>query len=160
MTFIDRIRSKKRRTRANQTGRATRHRLFVEKLEDRITPTVSIVNSFAGLASGGPPDTVGAAGPNSYVETVNTAVSIYNKSTGATIATDGLNHFLFTVGGITPKGGLNDASMCYDEVTGQYIVADSDLNTSTNADAPWTSPCPRRPTRPRWTDQAGPFTRS
>ena len=84
MTFIDHIRSKKRRTRANQTGRATRHRLFVEKLEVS-SPTVSIVNSFAGLASGGPPDTV-ARQQNSYVETVNTAVSIYNKSTGATIA--------------------------------------------------------------------------
>ena len=30
-----------------------------------------------------PPDTIGAAGPSSYIETLNSALAIYNKTTGA-----------------------------------------------------------------------------
>jgi hypothetical protein len=94
---------------------------------------VSVLDHFNGLdfVGGGmarPPDTCGAAGPNSYVETVNTAVEIYNKTTGARITSDSLAHFLFTVGGITPVGALSDATMIYDEVTGQFIVGDMDVN--------------------------------
>jgi hypothetical protein len=98
-------------------------------------PTLSVLSNFDGLSSGQPPDTCGAVGPNSYVETVNTSVAIYNKATGTQIATDGLNDFLFTVGGITAVGGLADATMGFDEVTGQFIVADMDWNSTAHTGA-------------------------
>src|SRR5260370_31632830 len=119
----------KRRDRA---GQKESRRLQLELLETRLAPAVSVINNFDGLVQGGsvPPDTCGAAGPFSYVETVNSAVSIFNKNTGGTIASDGLGHFLFTTGGITPVGGLRDATMSFDEITGQFIVADMDINAT------------------------------
>ena len=105
----------------------------LEQLESRLAPTVSIVSNFAGLAGGEPPDTCGAAGPSSYIETINSSVRIFNKSTGAAIASDTLSHFLFTTGGITPfPDSLADATMAYDEVTGQFIVGDMDIAWESN----------------------------
>src|SRR5438105_14565853 len=82
--------------------------LSLERLEDRTVPSVTIVNNgaqgYAGLdfnQSGGyvPPDTCGAAGPSSYVETVNQELAIYSpKATGASKVADSLSHFLFTTG--------------------------------------------------------------
>jgi hypothetical protein len=92
-------------------------------------PAVSLLNHFDGARSGGaaPPDTCGAAGPNSYIETVNPGITIYNKFTNAVIASDGLRDFLFTKGGLSFLWGLNDATMAYDEVTGQFVVGDLGL---------------------------------
>ncbi len=74
----------KRRDRA---GQKESRRLQLELLETRLAPAVSVINNFDGLVQGGsvPPDTCGAAGPFSYVETVNSAVSIFNKNTGGTM---------------------------------------------------------------------------
>jgi hypothetical protein len=109
-------------------------RLTVEALETRLMPTVNVLNNFDGLVGGGPPDACGAAGPNSYVETINASVSILSKN-GPTIATDNLGHFLFTVGGLTRADSnsfLGDATMCYDEVTHQFIVGDLDVDETAN----------------------------
>jgi hypothetical protein len=120
-------------TRASRRTRTAQgFRPGLECLEDRLAPTVSVINNFAGLVGGPPPDTCGAAGPNSYVETINSSVAIYGKN-GTLTAQDGLGHFLYTVGGIRPtdiKSGLSDATMCYDEVTGQFIVGDLDLDAT------------------------------
>jgi hypothetical protein len=119
------------RTRVRR--RPPTRRLLLEQLEPRLAPAVSLVNHFDALnasSNGGsppPPDACGAAGPSSYIETVNSAVTIYNKSTNAVIASDTISDFLFTQGGITSKGGLYDATMIYDEFTGQFIIGDSDL---------------------------------
>jgi hypothetical protein len=91
--------------------RPTGQRLHLEQLESRLAPAVSLLNHFDGMnfnvntPHGAPPDTCGAAGPNSYVETVNAAVTIYNKSTNAVIASDNLYDFLYNKGGIKPVGG-------------------------------------------------------
>src|SRR5262249_18384118 len=86
--------------------------LRLELLEDRTVPSVTIAatnNSGQGYAaldfnhSGGyvPPDTVGAAGPTNYVETVNQTVAIYSpKATGASSTTSSLSTFWFTTGGL------------------------------------------------------------
>ena len=42
--------------------------------------------------AGSPPDTNGDVGPNHYIQTVNTSVGIYNKSTGAPIAAIHFQH--------------------------------------------------------------------
>jgi uncharacterized repeat protein (TIGR01451 family) len=117
----------------------------LETFEDRTVPTVSVINNsgngFSALSfnqSGGyvPPDTDGAAGPTSYVETVNQEIALYaNKSTGAGAVTDSLSHFLFTTGGL-PRAdggsGLSDPVIRYDEKIGRFVVGDQDVNFSTH----------------------------
>jgi hypothetical protein len=100
---------------------------------------VSLHNHFDALIGANPPDACGAAGPNSYVETVNTEVSIYNKITSATIANDSLDHFFHTTGGIprpNPYVFLSDATMCYDEIIGRFVIADLDLDVRNGGQAP------------------------
>src|SRR5258708_38537192 len=63
-------------------------KLFVERLEERTTPSVTLGVSFDGMNTTNnscncqPPDTIAAAGPNHVVELVNTAIEVFNK-TGA-----------------------------------------------------------------------------
>src|SRR5205809_7593791 len=85
----------KHRRRDSKSSR----RCWLEILEDRTIPSVTIAasnNNGQGYAaldfnqSGGyvPPDTVGAAGPTNYVETVNQTIAIYSpKATGASATT-------------------------------------------------------------------------
>jgi hypothetical protein len=115
--------------RPDRTSKRKWPALQLELLESRLAPTVSILSNFAGISGGNPPDTCGAAGPNSYVETINTSVEIFNKITGDKIDSDGLNDFLFTVGGISKIGRLADATMVYDEPIGRFIVADMDWDS-------------------------------
>src|SRR5205823_3819172 len=82
-------------------------RLWLERLEDRsllsvtIAPTNNSGNGYSALDfshSGGyvPPDTNGAAGPTSYVETVNQTVALYgSKATGTPATTASLSTFWF-----------------------------------------------------------------
>jgi hypothetical protein len=84
--------------------------------------------------SGGyvPPDTVGAAGPINYVETVNQTVAIYSpKSTGASSTTAALSTFWFTTGGL-PRAdsgsGLSDPIVIYDDAIGRFVVGDQDVD--------------------------------
>jgi hypothetical protein len=98
------------------------------------TPTrVNVLNSFAGIDSnhsfsGEPPDTQGAAGPSKYVETVNQAIAIYNKSTGTTVNSDSLSDFFFKQGGLTRVAGGSDAQgdsfITYDPLAQRFITGD------------------------------------
>src|SRR3954454_9459701 len=90
-----------------------------EPLEARVLlasfPGVSLQQEFDVLG-GGPttspcPDTMGAVGPNHFMEEIKGAVAIYNKSTGTlaqplqTLA----NFFTFTSGGVNyPRTGISD----------------------------------------------------
>jgi uncharacterized repeat protein (TIGR01451 family) len=125
--------------------RERRHGLLVEALERRALLTVSVLNNggngYSALSfnsSGGyvPPDTCGAAGPSSYVETVNQSVALYtNKATGAGAVSDSLSHFLFTTGGLARAdggSGLSDPIVAYDEKIQRFIVGDQDVNFSTH----------------------------
>jgi len=74
------------KTRLRRAARTPpRCRLYLERLEDRTAPAVSVLHSFAGMSfsdttSGGePPDTILAAGPNHVVELVNTAFRVYRS---------------------------------------------------------------------------------
>src|SRR5581483_5833055 len=86
-----------------------RHRLALERLEDRIVPSLTLLSHYTGLDSAGvggggePPDNQGAAGPSSVVEAVNQGIGIFSpKSTGSNATTDTLSDFFFTKGGIKP----------------------------------------------------------
>jgi hypothetical protein len=119
----------------------------LELLEDRSVPSVSITatnnngNGYAGLDfnhSGGyvPPDTVGAAGPTNYVETVNQTVAIYSpKATGASSTTSSLSTFWFTTGRLAhtdPGSGLSDPVVVYNDQIGRFIVGDQDVDFRTH----------------------------
>jgi uncharacterized repeat protein (TIGR01451 family) len=119
--------------------------LGLETLEGRELLSISVLNNsgagFSALSfgqSGGyvPPDTCGAAGPSSYVETVNQALAIYSpKGTGSGVVTDTLSHFLFTTGGLTHAdsgSGLSDPIVAYDEKIQRFVVGDQDVNFNTH----------------------------
>jgi uncharacterized repeat protein (TIGR01451 family) len=126
---------------------AGRGRPRLEPLEDRTLPSVTIAstnnngNGYSALDfnhSGGytPPDTQGAAGPTSYVETVNQTVALYgNKSTGGSSTTDSLSHFWFTTGALPHAdggSGLSDPVVTYNDQIGKFIVADQDVDFNTH----------------------------
>jgi hypothetical protein len=86
------VETPERRRRSRPCSRRTvntRGGLFrIELLESRCLPNVGLMSNYLGIDfnnSGGyiPPDTCGAAGPSSYLETVNQQVAIYSpKATG------------------------------------------------------------------------------
>lgn len=61
-----------------------------------MAPMPTPINSFDGMnynlnGAGHPPDTVGDVGPNHFVQAVNTSIGIYDKATGAAMATISFN---------------------------------------------------------------------
>jgi fibronectin type 3 domain-containing protein len=104
----------------------------VEVLEDRLTPSVSVLDGFNGLYNHGynPPDTNMAAGPNYIVETVNSSVAIFNKATGALVSQETLS-MLFS--GFDPGDtGPYDPSVLYDDQAGRFVVEGQVANSSTH----------------------------
>ena len=89
--------------------------------------------SFDGLdfttwGDGHPPDTVGDVGPNDYVEAVNTAFGVYDKSSGqqlaaATFATLWQNAPDAT-SGLCKTDNFGDPTVVYDPMADRFIVAD------------------------------------
>ncbi len=80
--------------------RRQRFQPWLERLEDRSVPTVSILNGsgngYVGNGGGGPPDVTGAAGPNSYLEITNSTVTLFSSTDPRTIlAQHGINDFFF-----------------------------------------------------------------
>jgi hypothetical protein len=121
-----------------------RFRPRLEALEDRTLLTVQLLGHYNGLdfdSSGGwsPPDTVGAAGPTSYIETNNFTVAIYTpKDTGGLSVRDSLYDFFYITGELphaTPNSDPGDATMVWDDQVQRFIIAaiDVDLAGGPNA---------------------------
>ncbi|MBO0700772.1 MAG: hypothetical protein J2P46_20410, partial [Zavarzinella sp.] len=92
-----------RSTRPAKRPRTSCRRLHLGTLEDRTVPAVNLLNNYSALLQNGfvPPDTCGAAGPSSYVETINQDIAIFTpKDTGTTSVTRSLSDFWFTQGGL------------------------------------------------------------
>lgn len=131
--------SKRQRPKARSSLSLARFQPQFERLEDRALLTVSIINAgglgYAGNGSGGPPDETGAAGPNSYIETSNGTLSIFNKATGATLVPSvNPDTFFFTTGGLTQiapdSQRIADVTMVYDDLmggTGRFIIGNIDI---------------------------------
>lgn len=85
---------------------------------------ISLADQFNDLGSGSiPPDTMGAIGPDHFIEVINTSVAIYNR-TGTRLSHVSLNSF-FTVnsGGVTfPRGGAFDPRVVYDRRSGRFFA--------------------------------------
>ncbi len=147
---------KKRRKPKSAWRRLRKPRSFfsrrpqLESLEERIVLSPTLLNNYTGISSaqssslnGGaliePPDTQGAAGPSSTVETVNLAISIFSpKSTGAAPVTDSTADFFFTQGGLnhaSTKDGQSDTFTLFDPLVQRFIVGEIDFDTAnTNGD--------------------------
>ena len=109
-------------------------------------PSVSLVSEYPGLgfaSSGGtavPPDTEGAAGPNSYLEIVNQALAIFSpKSSGGGVVSDSLADFFFTRGGlphVVTADAQADSFIVWDPLVQRFIAGDLEFDTAnTNGDA-------------------------
>jgi hypothetical protein len=109
----------------------------MERLEQRALLAVNIINNYTALGENGfvPPDTCGAAGPTSYVETINLDLAIYTaKTTNTPVVSDSLSHFLFTTGGLpraSTKSGLSDPIVVWDDLANRFIVGVQDIQNTT-----------------------------
>jgi hypothetical protein len=87
------------RRSAERLERGLVRRAHIEALENRTLLSVTIINGgglgYVGRGGGGPPDVTGAAGPSSYLEINNNAVTLFNKPGGGVIAQQNINTFFF-----------------------------------------------------------------
>ena len=119
---------------------------WVDPLVQEFTPEALMplpTRSFAGmsLSSGGagwPPDTNGDAGPDHYMQAVNTSLAIYDKDTGQELWRRSYNEFFQLSGDpdiqATPCYSQNygDPIVLYDPYVGRWLVSDfafASLNT-------------------------------
>jgi len=92
--------------------------------------------SFTGssLTSSGfiPPDTMGAVGPNEFVELLNGQYSVYRKSDGVRLQTNTLNGF-WQNAGVVPAGSFAfDPRAVYDPSTQRWFAASVDNSFAPN----------------------------
>jgi hypothetical protein len=96
-----------------------------------LAPAPAPSNSFAGLdfagwGAGWPPDPNGDVGPNYYVQSVNTSVGIFDKTTGARVAAFTFNQLFSQAPTGTPCDSNNhgDPVALYDQIGKRWIVTD------------------------------------
>ncbi len=88
----------------------------------------NLVTTFQGVLRGDatsmsyPPDTIGAVGPNHFVETVNRNFAVYDKATGAELVNILLGSFL--------PGSNGDPRVLFDQHSGRWIVLVTDFNAT------------------------------
>src|SRR6185369_14069029 len=130
-------------------ARSRRNRLSVrahahaEPLERRV-----LLSSFRGVSlqdefdvlGGGPttspcPDTMGAVGPNHFLEEIKGAVAVFDKNTGQRLSMVTLaNFFTVTIGGTTyPRTAISDPHCVYDAHSGRFFAIALELG-ATGAD--------------------------
>ncbi|MEY2539192.1 MAG: hypothetical protein QOG67_2932 [Verrucomicrobiota bacterium] len=104
-------------------------------------------NSFEGIhftetcnggqcGDGHPPDTNGDVGPSYYIQTVNTAIGIYDKGTGARVAGFTFNNLMSqgNFGNLCDTDNFGDPVVLYDTFNDRWIITDfAFIATPTNA---------------------------
>ncbi|MGC8639007.1 MAG: Ig-like domain-containing protein, partial [Isosphaeraceae bacterium] len=117
----DHARSTRRHHAASRRRTAMKPEIL--RLEERLNLSTTLGAAFLGDSGTGwyPPDTNLAAGPNDVVESVNEAIAIYNKSTGALVSSESLPSLFsgFDSGG---GSGMFDPSVMYDSQAGRFVV--------------------------------------
>ena len=83
------------------------------------------IRSFEGLSSGGvsPPDPNGEVGPNHYVQAVNVAIGIYNK-TGTLLQASSFNSLFSRLGPPCSSSNRGDPIALYDYLADRWLVSD------------------------------------
>ncbi len=94
-------------------------------------PAPTPLNVFEGLdrfgfGAGSPPDTNGDVGPNNYIQTVNTSIGIYNKTTGARDAAFTFNTLMSqgAFGNLCDTANFGDPVVLYDTFEDRWIITD------------------------------------
>jgi Carboxypeptidase regulatory-like domain len=88
------------------------------------------IANFAGLdflnnGSGWPPDTNGDVGPTYYIQTVNTSMGIFNKTSGAlVVALDYDTFFQGPVGTVCDNANAGDVVVLYDPQVDRWVITD------------------------------------
>jgi hypothetical protein len=117
---------------------AARIPLSVEPLEPRTLLDVGLrlLAGFDGMSSDGngcnctPPDTDVAVGPAHVVETVNTALAVYDKATGALRSRQEMTTFFAPLGGVLR---LSDPVVTYDELSHRFVIGGLDFQPHTQS---------------------------
>ena len=106
-----------------------RSRPQVEFLESRDLLSVSVSLAQSGIGSTGfvPPDTIGAAGPNHFVEAVNLTMNIYNKS-GSLVRSQTFGSFFSSLPG--RLANQSDPFVTYDTYLNKWVVGVIDYSGS------------------------------
>ncbi|MBK9062418.1 MAG: carboxypeptidase regulatory-like domain-containing protein [Acidobacteria bacterium] len=81
---------------------------------------------FANFGAGHPPDTNGDVGPTYYIQSVNTSLGIYNKSTGARVAAFTFNTFMSqgAFGNLCDTNNFGDPVVLYDSFEDRWVITD------------------------------------
>jgi hypothetical protein len=110
--------------------------LLLLLLMPSVVQALNIDLSFTGsslLTSGFiPPDTMGAAGPNQFVELINGQYSVYRNTDGVRVQTSTLNDF-WRNASVTPAGNFPfDPRVTYDPSSGRWFAASADNSNNPN----------------------------
>jgi len=109
----------------------------VERLEDRLAPSVTLGVSVDGMNTTNnscncqPPDTIVAAGPDHLVEMVNTAIEIFNKDGSVASAPQSLLTFFSN----HIHANQSDPFVTYDELAGKFVVGVLDYSSGNRANS-------------------------
>jgi uncharacterized repeat protein (TIGR01451 family) len=94
-------------------------------------PAAAPLASFLGLdfnnwGAGHPPDTNGDVGPTYFIETVNTSIGIYNKSTGVRVAAFTFDTFMSqgAFGNLCDTDNFGDPVVLYDSFEDRWVISD------------------------------------
>ena len=101
-------------------------------LADLNAPAPGPINSFDGLGravwgDGYPPDPVGDVGPNHYIQSINTSLAVYDKSSGAVVAGPFTYDTLMSqgnFGNLCDTNNYGDPVVLYDSFNDRWIVSD------------------------------------
>src|SRR6266511_4219882 len=81
---------------------------------------------FATWGNGHPPDPNGDVGPNHYIQTVNTSIGVFNKSTGALITAFTFDTFMSqgNFGNLCDTDNFGDPVVLYDTFEDRWFITD------------------------------------
>ncbi len=91
------------------------------------TPLIQFDGMGRPPGNGFPPDTNGDVGPNHYIQTINTSLAIYDKSTGAAIVGPlSFNTFMSAgaFGNLCDTNNFGDPIVLYDTFEDRWIITD------------------------------------
>jgi hypothetical protein len=103
-------------------------------------PAPAPSSSFAGLddfnwGAGHPPDTNGDVGPTYFIQSINSSIGIYTKSTGVRVAAMTLDTFMSqgTFGNLCDTENFGDPVVLYDTFEDRWVISDFAFQLSAGA---------------------------